>query len=186
MATVERPDVNAPFTYELKNISEDTLLLLMEAMNTQYERVDYNISQHSECNKLAPAGCKVLERDYDRRGACWSELQVLHTQAQDIITFLEGARFVRENREFKSEASFRELQQKARQVADTALRTLEPTGSYPVVTGKAKVEEPSQPSDTYTGRYELSDEQLATAERIRDGLKKEGVIGETTDERPAA
>lgn len=179
MTTVERPDVNAPFTYELKNISESTLLLLMEAMNTQYGQIDYAISQHGECNKLNPTGCKVLQKDFGRAGSCFSELKHLHDQAQDIITFLEGARFVREHREFKSEASFRELQAKARNITEVAVRTLEPTGAYPLVTGKASVS--AQPSDEFTGQYELTDEQLSTAERIRDGLKKEGVIGEKAD-----
>jgi hypothetical protein len=180
MTTVERPDVNDPFTYTLSNISEDTLLLMMHAMNTQYGQIDWAISQHAECNKLLSDGCKVLEKDFGRRGSCFQELQTLHQQAQDIIAFLEGARFVRENREIKSEQSFRDLQAKARYATEAAVRSLQPTGHYEIIQARTGAEsipaEAQAPSDTYTGRYELSDQQLDAAERIRNGLKREGVI----------
>jgi hypothetical protein len=182
MTVVSRPNLADPFRYNME-LDEDVLLLVMEAMSDKYAVVDMAISQHNTCNKVKQDGCDVYQNTYGVPGACDVELSTLLSQQLAIVEFLRKARFVRENREIKSEDSFRDLANKARNITHTALRTLEPTGAYQLVTATAKVPEgqQAQPSDEFTGRYELTDEQLTTAERVRDGLKKEGVISEKAD-----
>lgn len=169
---VERPDVNDPFSYAVK-MDESTLLLVMDAMNAKYGVVDYAIGQHAECNRLTDDGCKVYKHTYGVEGSCYNELNELHAQASAIISFLREARFVRENREVKSEASFRSLQDEARKVTETALRTLAPTGAYKVLDPEGsgeRVPAPRVPSDleTHTGKVDLE-----TVQRIRDGLTEQ-------------
>lgn len=172
---LERPDVNNPFEYTMK-MDESTLLLVMTAMNAQYGSTDYAISQHSECDKLSESGCKVRLKESGSYGSCFQELNDLHAQAGSIIKFLEEARFVREHREAKSLASFRALQEEARNITTTALRTLAPTGAYSVLELEGRGERvPAQriPSDleARTSRVELTDAQLAAAEEIAVGLR---------------
>jgi hypothetical protein len=171
---VTRPNLGDPFTYALE-LNEDVLLLVMEAMSDKYAVIDAAISQHNTCNKVVADGCDVYHNTYGTSGSCDIELSALLSRQLEIVEFLRKARFVREHRETKSEDSFRDLQRQARDVVATAVRTMEPTGSYPMVTAKAPV--PARtPSEEFTGKYELTDQQLDAAERVRDGLKSNGVI----------
>jgi len=177
---LERPNVNDPFSYNMK-MDESTLLLVMDAMNTKYNSIDYAISQHAECNRLSDDGCRVYKETYGTSGSCFNELDELHSQAQTIIAFIRDARFVRENREVKSVATFRAMEEEARKIRETALRTLESTGHYNILTDVVPQGEgervPTQriPSslETHAGKVELTDEQMQTAERVGNGLREQ-------------
>lgn len=212
---VIRPSVDRPTKYTIE-LDENFLLWIMSGIDREYQHVDNKVAAHVECDRRSPTGCTAKVREIAAEygsikaameagvripptGACMDELFELHGIQLELARFLMEARFVRENREVRSEPSFRRLQAEAREVTAKALRTMEPTGYYAIVRGQED-ELPELPvrtsyattevgtggnpstggttvvSDVLTARYELDPELLETAERVRDGLKRNGVI----------
>jgi hypothetical protein len=132
---VYRPNSEQPD--ELHAVLDPQMLhFVLSHLNSEYDKLDHEIVQHSECDRLSAEGCKV-GTGHAGTGNCLTSLQRIHADQMMLLQTLKDAHLVRDNPEAKDAVSFRQAQQDLVKAREVAIRTMEPTSQYTIIENKS-------------------------------------------------